>query len=274
MSNLLLTHNTKSESFYHKAIKRLIFKYVSESNKNIVEKSLEKYIDKRRADVYFRFTSGKEIIVEVQSSKISVKEIIDRTEDYNKAGKYVLWILYGTGSCVASPKFPENKKDAKISVVENFLHRIYGGRVYYVNINFYEVKTTISVPFALHFSPSTKKKNRKIFRTRFKSYYVKNVNFAKIPSWNILCVKYNGYKLARFHDKNVKRVLKNRILDYYNKKSKMCKSKKELIKLIIKHFIQKYGIILILKAIFELYQGKKIELTHRIVHKIQKKLYL
>jgi hypothetical protein len=44
MYNLLLNHNAKSESFCHKAIKRLIFKYISDNNKNIVEKSLEKYI--------------------------------------------------------------------------------------------------------------------------------------------------------------------------------------------------------------------------------------
>ena len=89
MSNLLSTHNAKSESFYHKAIKRLFFKYVSENNKDIIEKSLEKYLINRRADVYFRFKSGEEIVVEVQNSNITVKEITknEGREEEEKRGR-------------------------------------------------------------------------------------------------------------------------------------------------------------------------------------------
>ena len=76
MSDLFSTHNSNSESFYHKAIKRLFFKFISENSKNVTEKSLEKNINNRRADVYFRLNSGKQIVIEVQSSKISVKELI------------------------------------------------------------------------------------------------------------------------------------------------------------------------------------------------------
>ncbi|MFX0005963.1 MAG: competence protein CoiA family protein [Promethearchaeota archaeon] len=129
MTNLLSAYNAKSESFYHKAIKRLLLKFISESNKRIIEKSLEKYINNRRADVYFKLNSGEEIVIEVQSSKISVKEIIERTEHYNNAGIYVLWVLYGNGTCVASPKSAVDKKDIKISTVENFLFKMLGGRV-------------------------------------------------------------------------------------------------------------------------------------------------
>lgn len=273
MSNLLFTHNAKSESFYHKAIKRLFFKFISENNKNVREKSLEKYINNRRADIYFRLNSGEQIVVEVQNSKIPVKEIIDRTEHYNKSGIYVLWILYGNGSCTTSPKFPQDKKNVKISPVENFLHRMYGGRVYYVNFNFYEHKTTISAPFALHFSHSSNKKNRKIFRTRYESYYVKNVNFAKIPSWNLLCVDFNGFKLARFYDKNIKRVIKSQVIRYYKRNLRKETNNKKLLKLIIKHFKQKYGLFLILQTLLGLTKEKKIELNHRIIHKIQKKVH-
>jgi hypothetical protein len=217
MSNLISTHNAKSESFCHKVIKRLFFKYISENNKGIKEKSLEKYISNRRADVYFRLNSGEQVVIEVQNSKITIKEIINRTEHYNNAGIYILWILYGNGACVASPKFPEDKRNTEISTVENFLHRMYGGRVYYVNINSYEDNITVSTPFALHFSFSSKKKNRKIHRTKYERYYIKNVNFAKIPSWNLLCVNFNGAKLARFYDKNVKRVLKVLLIRFIKK---------------------------------------------------------
>lgn len=291
MTNLLLTENARSESFYHKAIKRLIFKYISENNRKIVEKSLEKYIFNRRADVYFRLNSGEQVVVEVQSSKISVKEIINRTEHYNKIGIYVLWILYGNGTCVASPKSPEDKNNIKISMVENFLHRMYGGRVYYVSINFHKDKTAISVPFALHFSLSSNKKNHKILRSKYESYYIRNVNFAKIPSWNIFCVNYNGFKLARFYDKSVKRVLKNEIFMFWNKKKKRscsncsikfknlrkCKTKENcnfkqykkraFIKLILIHFNKKYGELIILNSILDLIKEKKIDSDKKYILK-------
>ncbi len=273
MSNLLSTHNTKSESFYHKAIKRLFFKFISEYNKNVREKSLEKYINNRRADVYFRLNSGEQIVVEVQNSKISVKEIIDRTEHYNKMGIYVLWILYGNGSCVASPKYPQDKKNVKISPVENYLHKTYGGRVYYVNFNFYEDKTTISAPFALHFSDSLNKKNQKIFRTKYESYYIKNVNYTKIPSWNLLCVEFNEFKLARFYDKSIKRVIKNQIISFFKRNLKKETNQKKILNSIIKYFKQKYGLSLILQTLLELTKEKKIELNHRIINKIQKKVH-
>lgn len=272
MSNLLSTHNTKSESFYHKAIKRLFFKYITENNKGIIDKSLEKYINNRRADVYFKLITGNEIVVEVQSSKISVKEIINRTEHYNNVGIYVLWILYGNGACVASSKFAEDKKDVKISTVEKYLHRMYGGRVYYVNLKFHKDQITVSPPFALHFSLSLSKKNRRTFRNRFESYYIKNANFTKVPNWNILCVTYNGLKIARFYDKNIKRVLKDKIWINYQKRLKNCYSEKKLLKDIINNFKTKYGVYLILFVMFELIQEKKISFSKKIIKKIQRKI--
>jgi len=291
MSNLVLTHSTKSESFSHKAIKRLIFKYISENNKNIVEKSLEKYIDNRRSDVYFKMKSGKQVVVEVQNSNISLKELINRTEHYTKNEIHVLWILYGQGACVASPKFPEDKKNVKVSMVENFLHGMYGGRVYYVNINFHKDKTTISVPYALHFSLSSIKKYRKMFRSKFESYYVKNVNFSKIPSWNLLCVKYNDFNIARFYDKNVKRVLKEKIsmflIQKKNRNCNNCRVKfknlrictmaddckfrqfkdKKLIKLILANFSNKYGKSIIIESLFELIKERKLDINKKYIKK-------
>jgi competence CoiA-like predicted nuclease len=272
MSNLLSTYNAKSESFDHKAIKRLFFKYISENNKSIIEKSLEKYINNRRADVYFRLKSGEQIVVEVQNSKISVKEIINRTEHYNNAGMYILWVLHGNGACVASPKFPEDRNKVKISSIEKYLHRLYGGRVYYVNINFYKDKITISPPFALHFSFHLNKKYQKKFRTNYEIFYIRNSNFAKIPGWNLLCVNFNGFKLARFYDKNIKRVLKDKISTYYKKNLMMFKSEKKLLKSILNNFKTKYGNHLILVAIFELDQEKRTGFIHKIIDKIIKKI--
>ena len=270
MSNLYSTHHSNSESFYHKAIKRLFFKCISENSKNAREKSLEKYISNRRADVYFRLNSGKEIVIEVQNSKISIKELLERTKHYNRHGVYILWILYGNGACTASPKFPQDKKNIKISQLENFLHWMYGGRVYYVNFNFNDDKTTISIPFALHFSLSAKKKNQKIFWTKFESYYIKNVNFTRIPSWNLICVNYNGYKIARFYDKSIKRVVKSKIVKFYKANFKNGQNQKKFINVIINYFKHKYGLSLILQVLLELIDKKKLILIKNMFSNFRK----
>ncbi len=74
--------------------------------------------------------------MEIQNSKITVKDIRQRTEYYNKKNIFGLWIFHGRGSCAASPKFPKDIKDVKISMAENFLHKMYFGRVYYTNLSF------------------------------------------------------------------------------------------------------------------------------------------
>ncbi|MBY9011949.1 MAG: hypothetical protein KGD70_06215, partial [Candidatus Lokiarchaeota archaeon] len=157
--------STPAESSSHKAIKLFLYKYIYENDKSVVTRSLEKYLGNRFADVYLQLKTGQEIAIEVQNSKISPKELLDRTKDYNKQGVYVLWILYGEGKCVASPKYPLDAKLVKISLAENTLHRIYGGRVYYVNLDIRNNKATLQTPFALHFSKPMKKKLRGVFKT-------------------------------------------------------------------------------------------------------------
>ena len=276
MNSKLLIEGNKSESFYHKAIKQFIFKYVSERNRTIIEKSLEKHIDNRRADVYFKLRSGEEIVVEVQNSKITVKEIIKRTEDYNEKGIHVLWILHGKGQCVASSKFPEDQKEVKIGTAENFLHRMYFGRVYYVNIEFNEEKIMNAAPFALHFSPLFKRKKRQMFHSKYDRYFIKNVNFTKIPSWNILLVEYNGYKLARFYDKNIKSVLKNEISRFLLKENRISLDKnykyKTLKKSLLNHFNEKYGKYIILDSVSELIKEKKVKLNEKFILKIKREI--
>ena len=46
---------SKSESFAHKAIKYLFYNKILENNPHVIEASLEKYFETRRADVYFKF---------------------------------------------------------------------------------------------------------------------------------------------------------------------------------------------------------------------------
>jgi hypothetical protein len=292
---LISERGTPAESFSHKAIKQLILKYMAKNDSNIIKSSLEKYFQNRRADVYFKFRDGKEVVVEIQNSRISVKEIIDRTLDYNKKGMYVLWLLNGKGKIVNSPKMLCHMKDLKISPAEHFLHKIYGGRVYYVTLNKHNNKTTITPPFALHFSPS-KKNSTQIFKSKFDYYYIRNVNFVKIPNWKLLCVDYT-FKIARFYDKHALKILKFKILGFLQEILKRncsnCQKRfkllrrctlsshcdfqpytgKKLIKIIIAYFGSKYGTPIILKALRQLSLVRKIDVKEKIIYKKFKKYF-
>lgn len=281
MSKIEELLDTKSESFYHKAIKELIYKFVSQKNYNVIEGTTEKYFGKRRADIFFKLRGGKKVVVEVQHSRISIKELKERTEEYNKQGIYVLWILHGKGKCVASSKFPENKKNVKISSAEKFLHMIYGGRVYYVNINKNKCNTSITLPFALHYSISDcRKLKKKAFRKNYEYYYIRNSNFTYIPNWNLLTTSFYDYKIARFYDKNIKTILKNQIDEFLQeyeieileclKNSKKTKKKtKILIKKVIKNFKRQYGKSILLKCIDSI--KDRYHLNDRVLLKFKNK---
>jgi len=264
--------STPAESYFHKTIKLLLYKHLYENDDSIVKRSLEKYFGNRYADVYFKLDTGKEVVVEVQNSKISVKEIIMRTKDYNVKGIFVLWMLYGEGKCVASSKRPIDDKLIKISLAENALHRIYGGRVYYVNLAICNNKAALRNPFALHFSKPIKKKLRGIFKTRYDSYFFRDSIFTQIPSWNILCTEFSGYKIARFYDKNLKTILREKIVNIYNKEKKARSKEKRIIKAMLEAFEKKYGRYMIYYVIIELANEFRIDFCRKIIDKIQKKI--
>ena len=71
LNSLIPKIESKSESFAHKVIKQLFYKKILENNSNIIEASREKYFGSRRADVYFKSTSGQEIVIEIQNSPIT-----------------------------------------------------------------------------------------------------------------------------------------------------------------------------------------------------------
>lgn len=266
--------STPAESHTHKKIKLLLYNQIHKNNNIIVQRSLEKYFGNRIADIYFKLKTGQEIVVEIQNSKISVNEIINRTKDYNKKGLFILWILHGKGKCTASPKFPRDGKATKISPAEKFLHQMYGGRVYYMNILFHKNNPLISVPFALHFSKLIKKKKNRMFKTRYDFYFYRNSNYIKIPNMNLLCTEFLGYKIARFYDKNLKSTLKEEILRYYHTKYYKTNKERALLEQIIKNFKKKYGVYLILNALIELSYKKKIEFNQKILKRIQRKVFI
>jgi hypothetical protein len=265
--------STPTESYSHRAIKLFLYKYIYENDKQVEIRALEKFFGNRFADVYFQLKNGQEIAIEVQNSKISPKEIISRFNDYNKQGVYVLWILYGEGKCVASPKYPINAKLVKISLAEKILHHIYGGRVYYVNLDFRNDKISLQKPFALHFSNPFKKKFRGIFKARYDSYFYRDSLFTIIPSWNILCTEFSGYKIARFYDKNLKTVLKEKLKKIFDDEKKVRRKDKKIIKVMLDIFEKKYGRYLVFYVMIELINEKKIDFCRKVQERIRKKIF-
>jgi competence CoiA-like predicted nuclease len=269
MQGIVSMKSTHSESQTHKVMKYLLYNILNTKNNSIIEKALEKYFDNRFADIYFKLNDGHEIVIEVQNSNISVNEIINRTKDYNEKGAYVLWVLHGEGKCVASAKYPEDHKHVRISPAENFLYRLYGGRVYYLNINLKKTPS-ISAFFALHFSKPMKKRLRKKYKTQFESYYIRDTHHINLSNLNLLCTTFSGYKIARFYDKNVKSLLKSLIVSYYHGKRKVIN--KTQLKQIINKFHKKFGKYLIYDVILDLAKEQIIDIDSTLLKKIKKKI--
>ena len=237
-------NNAKITQSYHKTTEDLLHETIPQQNKKIEYITLEKKVNKRRADIYIKERTGKTIVIEIQNSPLKVDELIQRTYDYYKEGIYVLWILNGEGPCVASSKYPQHEKNVKISGLESYLHGMYGGRVYYINTDH---NTNTFIIFALHFSPSDKKKYRKKqfrkkqFHGKYTTYYIKNAHFSYLPDWNFLCTEFSRFKIARFYEKNITSVLKKRIESCIVENKKNLDSHKKLKKIVLKQFKSKYG---------------------------------
>ncbi|MFX1235763.1 MAG: competence protein CoiA family protein [Promethearchaeota archaeon] len=264
--------STAAESKIHKALKELIYQKVCENN-DIVNISLEKYFGNRFADIYFKLNSNQHVVIEIQNSPITVKEIIHRTKDYNQKGIYVLWILHGKGSCVASPKAPRDEKGIKISPAESFLHKMYGGRVYYINFIQFKKKFSITTPFAIHYSKLLDKRKRGMLKSRFYFFFYRNSNFVDVPSWKLLCTEFSGFKIARFYDKNLKSVLKEEILKQVGSTANLVMKEKRFLKEILDPFKKKYGMYIILNELIELVKQNEISLSYKLIKKIRRKIF-
>jgi hypothetical protein len=278
LNSLIPQIESKSESFAHKVIKQLFYKKVLESNTNIIEASLEKHFGSRRADVYFKFTSGEEVVVEIQNSPITSKEITARTKDYNSRGIYVLWVLYGDGRCVGSPKDPKNSKNLKISPAEMRLHQLYRGRVYYVNIKYQKDKITTTLPFGMHFSYSDTIAPI-LFRKRFHSFFYRNVNYTFIPNWKILCAEYNKYKIARFYDRSIWNTLTITLKDfakrnnaYKNLSLDKRKKTRKFYKLILNVLKDEFGELFIIHALLRLVSKNELLLNKKYLKRKERRL--
>jgi len=111
-----------------------------------------------------------------------------------------------------------------------------------------------------------------LFKNRYDSFYIRNSNFITIPNWKIVCTEFSGFKIARFYDKNIKSILKNKILSFYKIEKKRTPNDKKLIRDILKKFKKKYGSYMIYNSILELSFENKIDFSRKTITKIKNKI--
>ncbi|MFX1388952.1 MAG: competence protein CoiA family protein [Promethearchaeota archaeon] len=189
------------ETIEHKIMKAYWYLMFPKFN-SVIKKKVEFIIGDQVADVYFELSNGNKVVIECQNSQISKRKLIERTKKYSNKNIYVLWIFNGLGSCVSDQKYPRNEEEKGVLGMEKRVHSLYGGRVYYMNV---EGKKIIDSPFVLHFTPFFKHKSSEYNYYGYNKYYKgkRSLILGKIPNYKIFCIDVKGYKLARFSDKHV-----------------------------------------------------------------------
>ena len=218
------------ETREHKTMKYYWFKTFPKFNL-ITKRKLEQKIGDQIIDVYFELRNRKKVAIECQNSQISRNKLIERTKNYTNKDIYVLWIFNGYGSFVNEEKQPWNQEKVQVSLVENRIHQLYGGRVYYMNVLGNKI---VNPPYALHYAPYFEHKTTDLNYLGYDKYYrkIKSTVVGNIPNFKIICVDYKGYKLARFMDKHVSILCVeeiNRFLRDLCRKSSRKKNKKDAV---------------------------------------------
>ncbi len=189
------------ETLEHKTMKNYWYTVFPKFN-HIKSRHKEFWLEDQVADVFFELRDGKKVAIECQNSPIIAKKLIERTKKYTKKNIYVLWVFNGSGSCVSEEKRPCNSDKIRVLKEERRLHNLYGGRIYYMNVIGEEV---VEQPYPIHFSPYFENQRLKTSIYGHDKYYrdYQSATLGTIFSYNILCIEYNGYYLARFMDKNM-----------------------------------------------------------------------
>src|SRR4028119_1852210 len=111
----------QGESEFHRVCKQTIFDCLNQ-DKSVIACELEKDLGNVVPDIYFEIYTVK-VAIEVQISSLTMSKIIDRTEEYNRLGIYVLWLPVFGDALEAERYAPKQW--------EKWLHAAYYGRVYY-----------------------------------------------------------------------------------------------------------------------------------------------
>ena len=267
----LSLEGSSSESRVHKVMKHFLLNEIAKHNVLIKEKTVEKYFGNHFADIYFRMRNGNEIVVEVQNSAISVNEIKNRMNDYNTKGIHVLWILNGDGKCCFSPRQPIDQNRAKMSPAEIFLHRIYGGRVYYLKLKEKKKKETFFQLYGLHFSKTLRKRYRGMFKTRYGNFFIRDTHVIKIIDLKILNIDFSGYKIARFYDKNFRNQCELELSSSIQK-SKLAEIDKRTLRKILKKYKRKFGKFTLFYCLIHLQDSNKCKINSKVLSEIRKRV--
>ncbi len=118
----ILCEYGKGESDYHRKCKQGIFDELSKFSDLYCE--LEKNLGNVIPDVYIEsLRTHNKYAIEVQISNLTMGRIIERTQEYERLGIYVLWLPVYTDKLKAEKYSPK--------AWEKWLHAVYYGRIYY-----------------------------------------------------------------------------------------------------------------------------------------------
>lgn len=208
----------KSQSFEHMRMKLYFYENIPLSNRVVRIEEEHKFAD-QIIDVYVELVNNTKIAIEIQHSKISDALLIERTLNYTKKNIYVLWILNGN----SFSRYPQNQDGIRISKLELFLHKIYNGKVYYVNVDPEGLLTGV---YALTFAPYF---NIKDIVYKKKAISKRSIYYQQIKNLKIKCTS-NQYKLAMFEDVNIKSNCEKEIYKIIKKRCRKLNKYKENLK--------------------------------------------
>jgi len=265
-------NDNKSESFEHLRIKRFLLENLPENN-DIKEIKEELALGNRIADIYLKLASGKEVVIEIQHSKIIEEDLIVRTKDYTNMGYHTLWLLNGT-----SHDRHSRIDEIFASKAEIFLHSIYKGRVYFLNALKFEGITSSVYP--LHYTYLQEVRKARIGGY---SYFRRSPTGRRLipgimPSLEIAVFRHKGYKLARFTDQNVKKQCLELISRALNDQDEILGALKEVgqalsprekfLTFLMSEFQPKFGFHLIYNILRQLKAIEKTDFSYLLkVHK-------
>ena len=192
-----ISNEKGGETFQHLKIKRYLMKNLPQDN-DIKQIKEEVSIGNRIADIFCQLADDRKIVIEVQHSMILVKDIIQRTKDYNDNGCHVLWVFNAN----SFDRYPKNETGVSVLNFEKVCQKMFGGRIYYINA-FESGNHTPLYP--LYFNTFHE---QKLIPAGFQ-YYRKSRSLKSIVLGELLSLKFKlfknwGFRLTRFNDENVR----------------------------------------------------------------------
>jgi len=89
------TCSYSSETEEHIEGKKILLKYMENLYPNVYAEIRYKLPERRKADLYFRFNDGRELVIEFQRQRLSVSYWDEKREFYKKLGLNNVWFLSG-----------------------------------------------------------------------------------------------------------------------------------------------------------------------------------